>query len=52
MEKCWPQRFVRRKLVLFDEIRGKLEECKDKHLRNDILLKNNGNEKSYKNSDQ
>ena len=26
-------------LVLFDEIRGKLEECKDKHLRNDILLK-------------
>ena len=27
------------KLVLFDEIRSKLEECKDKHLRNDILLK-------------
>ena len=26
-------------LVLFDEIRSKLEECKDKHLRNDILLK-------------
>ena len=26
-------------LVLFDEIRRKLEECKDKHLRNDILLK-------------
>ena len=26
-------------LVLFDEIRCKLEECKDKHLRNDILLK-------------
>ena len=25
--------------VLFDEIRNKLEECKDKHLRNDILLK-------------
>ena len=25
--------------VLFDEIRAKLEECKDKHLRNDILLK-------------
>ena len=25
--------------VLFDEIRTKLEECKDKHLRNDILLK-------------
>ena len=26
-------------LILFDEIRSKLEECKDKHLRNDILLK-------------
>ena len=26
-------------LVLFDEIRAKLEECRDKHLRNDILLK-------------
>jgi len=26
-------------LVLFEEIRSKLEECKDKHLRNDILLK-------------
>ena len=25
--------------VLFDEIRTKLEECRDKHLRNDILLK-------------
>ena len=25
--------------VLFDEIRAKLEDCKDKHLRNDILLK-------------
>ena len=25
--------------VLFDEIRSKLEECRDKHLRNDILLK-------------
>ena len=29
----------RDQLVLFDEIRSKLEECKDKHLRNDILLK-------------
>jgi len=25
--------------ILFDEIRSKLEECKDKHLRNDLLLK-------------
>ena len=34
-----PSALSEEELILFDEIRGKLEECKDKHLRNDILLK-------------
>ena len=49
-----PSALSEEELILFDEIRGKLEECKDKHLETISCSKtrNGNNEKSYKRSDQ